>query len=192
MSFMTPQTITRATAVRLALVLTAASLTFSATAAASSIVVTATPNPSVSGATVTLTNTGVTNPEAPLASNQVYDYAEANAAPCAPTAADARTRSGGSGYITTLQIVQNPQFSFELQTPFRPIGAANTWRICAYLYTGGDDSVAPDAVGTVLLSIPPTRAQLLARALKKCHRLRSRSRRAKCVSAAKRRYAAKR
>jgi hypothetical protein len=171
---------------------TAACIASAGTASASSIAVTAEPNPTVRGATVTLTNSGYTNPAAPEASNELFDYYEPNTAACPPTAADARQRSSGSGFITTLEIVQNPTFSFSLQTSFVPAAGAHTYRICAYLYTGGDDSVAPDAVASTLLSIPPTRSELLARAIKKCHSGKSRSRRSRCVALARRHYGVKR
>ncbi len=170
---------------------TAAYVACAGTASASSIAVTAGPNPTVRGATVTLTNTGTTNPAAPEASNELFDYYEPNIAACAPTAADARQRSGGSGFITTLEIVQNPTFSFSLQTTFVPAVGVHTYRVCAYLYTGGDDSIAPDAVGSTLLSIPPTRSELLASAIKKCHKVKSRSRRSRCVRLARKHYGVK-
>ena len=187
MNPITPQTLRRATVVWAATVATGGCL--AAGAHATSIAVTASPNPATVGATVTLTNTGSTNEATPNASNLIYDYYEPNTAPCATTAANARTRSHGSGYITTLE--QNASTSFNDQTTFVPRGGSNSYRICAYLYTGGDDSVAPEAVGSTILSIPPTRAQLLARAIKKCQKNKNKARRAKCVKAAKKLYGPK-
>ncbi|MDQ6810965.1 MAG: hypothetical protein M3Z95_03580 [Actinomycetota bacterium] len=181
----------KATVAWAALVAMVGCLAGAANASASSIAVTATPNPALRGATVTLNNTGSTNPETPSAINLIYDYYEPNVAPCATTAANARDRSHGSGFITTLEIGPDPSFSFSRETTFVPVAGANTYRICAYLYSGGADSAPPDAMGTTLLSIPPTRAELLAQAIKKCHKTKSRARRAKCVAAAKKRYAPK-
>jgi len=155
-------------------------------AQAASIAVTAAPNPAHWGTTITLTNTGATNQTPTESSSLIYDYYEPNVAPCAPTAADARNRSHGDGYIATLE--QNPSAAFEDQTTFTPKSGAFSYRICAYLYSGGDDSVVPDAVASTVLTIAPTRAELVARAVKKCHK-KPRSRRAKCIRLAKRLYA---
>jgi hypothetical protein len=186
MKLITPRTVRRATVLWAAAVATGGCL--AAEAQATSIAVTASPNPATAGATVTLTNTGSTNEAMPNASNLIFDYYEPNTAPCANTAANARNRSHGSGYITTLE--QNPSASFNDQTTFVPRGGTN-YRICAYLYTGGDDSVPPDAVGSTILSITPTRAQLLARAIKKCQKKKNKAQRVKCVKAAKKLYGPK-
>jgi hypothetical protein len=139
--------------------------------------------------TVTLTNSGSTNEAMPSALSLIYDYYEPNTAPCASTAANERTRSHGEAFITTIE--QNPSPSFSDLATFIPRAGADSYRVCAYLYTGGDDSVAPEAVGTTVLSIPLTRAQLLARAIKKCTKKTNKARRAKCIKAAKRLYAPK-
>jgi hypothetical protein len=116
-----------------------------------SIAVTASPNPaSRPGASITLTNTGATNPD-PNASTLIYDYYQPGVAACATTAANERSLTHGSGFITTIE--QNTSASFSDQTSFVPVGGVR-YRICAYLYSGGDDSVAPDAIGTTLLSVP--------------------------------------
>jgi hypothetical protein len=189
MSAIAPHAMRRATVVWTALLAIGGCLVAAQGASASSIAVTASPNPAKVGATVTLTNTGSTSEATPAPSTLIYDYYEPNTAPCASTAANERTRSHGEAYITTLE--QNPSTSFNDQTTFIPRAGADSYRICAYLYTGGDDSVAPEAVGTTLLSIPPTRAQLLARAIKKCKKKTNKARRAKCVSAAKKLYGPK-
>jgi hypothetical protein len=178
--------VTRARVAWVAIAATVGCLAFSAYASASSISVVATPNPARAAGSVTLTNTGLTNPATPDASYLIYDYYAPGAAGCAPTAADARARTSGDGYINTIEL--NPAPSFSQEAVFTPTGGAVTYRICAYLYTGGGDSAVPEAVGTTLLSVPLTRAQLLARAIKKCHKTRSKTRRAKCVAAAHRRY----
>jgi hypothetical protein len=189
MNAKTPNSIRRATVAWTALLAIGGCLAAAQGASASSIAVTAAPNPATAGATVTLTNTGSTNEAMPAALSLIHDYYEPNTAPCASTAANERTRSHGDAFITTLE--QNASTSFSDQTTFIPRAGADSYRICAYLYSGGDDSVAPDAVGTTLLSIPPTRAQLLARAIKKCKKKTDKARRAKCIRAAKKLYGAK-
>ncbi len=119
----------------------------SATLASASIAVAASPNPARPGATVTLTNTGSTNPDGAL----VYDYYQPGLAACATTAANARSLTHGNGFITTLEQGQSSGFSD--QTQFVPSGGT-TYRICAYLYSGGDDSVAPDAMASTVLTVP--------------------------------------
>jgi hypothetical protein len=116
-------------------------------ASSAAIAVVASPNPARPGATVTLTNTGSTNPDGAL----IYDYYQPGVAACATTAANARSLSHGEGFITTLE--QETSSGFSDQTQFVPIGGT-TYRICAYLYSGGDDSVAPDAVASTLLTVP--------------------------------------
>ena len=117
-----------------------------------SIAVTASPNPAPRpGASITLTNTGATNPD-PNASTLIYDYYNPGTAACATTAANERSLTHGGGFITTIE--QNTSANFSDQTSFIPVGGASHYRICAYLYSGGDDSVAPDAVGTTVLNVP--------------------------------------
>lgn len=81
---------------------TAACLAGAASAAASSIEISASPNPTKAGVQVSLTNTGMR--DNPLLSTLVYDYHEPNTAPCTATAAAARERSHGDGYIATLEL----------------------------------------------------------------------------------------
>jgi hypothetical protein len=157
------------------------------TAQAAGIAVTASPNPARWGATVTLTNTGSTNQALPEALSLIYDYYEPNTLACAPTAAGARARSHGEAFITTIE--QNPSAAFSDQTTFVPRAGAFAYRLCVYLYSGGDDSVAPDASGSAILAIVPTRAQLIARAIKKCQQKASRMRRARCIKSAMKLYA---
>jgi hypothetical protein len=184
MNFGTPRSMRRAVVVWTALVATGGC--FAGAAQATSIAVTASPNPAGAGAKVTLTNTGSTTPEA---SNMIYDYYEPNLAPCAATAANERGRSHGEAFITTIE--QNSSSSFNDVTTFVPRAGASSYRVCAYLYSGGDDSVPPEAVASTILSIPPTRAQLLSRAITKCHKTKNRARRAKCIRAAKKLYGPK-
>jgi hypothetical protein len=115
--------------------------------ASATIAVAASPNPARPRASVTLTNTGSTNPDGGL----IYDYYQRGIATCATTAANARSRTHGAGFITTLEQQQSSGFSD--QTQFVPTGGT-TYRICAYLYSGGDDSVPPDAIASTLLTVP--------------------------------------
>jgi len=168
-----------------ALIMIIASMTCAAgSATASSVSVTASPNSALPGAEVTLTNVGTR--DNPLLSTVVYDYYEPNLAPCSATAAEARGRSHGNGYIATLELPE--AMTFSEQTAWVPTGGASAYRICTFLVSGGDDDAAPEAVGTTILAVPPTRAQLLARALRRCHRTHPRSRRARCMKVAQQRY----
>jgi hypothetical protein len=116
-----------------------------------SIAVIASPNPAARPrASITLTNTGATNPD-PNASTLIYDYYEPGVAACAATAANERSLTHGSGFIHTFE--QNTSANFSDVTSFVPVGGVR-YRICAYLYSGGDDSVAPDAMGTTILNVP--------------------------------------
>ena len=162
----------------------AACLAGAGSAAASSIEVSASPNPTKAGVQVTLTNTGMRDD--PLLSTLVYDYYEPNLAPCTATAAAARERSHGEGYIATLELPETAGFS--VQTFLIPARGTVAYRICAFLVSGGNDSATPDAVGTTVLQVPLTRAQQLNRALKKCHKIHSSRRRGKCVKGARKRY----
>jgi hypothetical protein len=118
-----------------------------ALASSATIAVAASPNPAQPGASVTLTNTGSTNPDGAL----IYYYYQPGVAACATTAANARSLSHGDGFITTIE--QGTSSAFSDQTQFVPV-AGTTYRICAYLYSGGDDSVAPDAIASTLLTVP--------------------------------------
>jgi hypothetical protein len=186
MSFM-PRTAKKGAIVFAATV--AASGCLAGAAQATSIAITATPNPATPGATITLTNTGATSEAMPEPSTLIYDYWEPNTAPCANTAANERNTSHGNGGLATIEQKSSP--SFNDQTSFVLKVGVHSYRIRAYIYTGGDDSVAPEAVATTLLSIPPTRAELLAAAIKKCHKKNTKARRAKCIKAAKKLYAPK-
>jgi hypothetical protein len=115
--------------------------------ASATIAVAASPSPARPGASVILTNTGSTNPDGAL----IYDYYQPGIDACATTAANARSRYHGQGYITTLE--QETSSGFSDQTQFVPTGGT-TYRVCAYLYSGGDDSAAPDAMASTLLTVP--------------------------------------
>lgn len=129
-------------------------------AGASSVTVSASPNPAVPGAQVTLTNSGTR--DNPLLSTVVYDYYEPTTASCIATASEARGRSHGDGYVATLELPET--MTFTEQTAWVPTGGATAYRICAFLVSGGDDSAAREAIGTTILQVPLTRAQLLRRA----------------------------
>jgi hypothetical protein len=81
--------------------------------------------------------------------------------------------------------------SFNDQTTFVTRPGISAYRVCAYIYTGGDDTVAPEAAATTIVNIPPTRAELLAKAVAKCHKIHKKTRRSKCLKAAKKRYGPK-
>jgi hypothetical protein len=167
-----------------------ACLVGTASASATSIAVTATPNPAKPGETITLTNTGATSTVEPEPSTLIYDYVEPGTKACANTAANERNDSGGSAAVTSIE--QKFSLSFNDQTSFVTKPGVHAYRVCAYIVTGGDDSVAPEATATVILSIPPTRAELLAKATAKCKKkYHAKARRAKCIRAAKKLYAAK-
>ena len=157
MSFM-PRTAREAAAVVAATI--AATGCLAGAAQATSIAITATPNPATPGATITLTNTGATSEALPEPTTLIYDYWEPNTAPCASTAANERNLSHGEGGVTTIEQKSSP--SFTDQTSFVSKVGVHAYRICAYIYTGGDDTAAPEAVATAILSIPPARAELLA------------------------------
>jgi hypothetical protein len=116
-------------------------------ASAASLAVTASPNPVRPGARVTLTHTG-------SGGYLILAYNFPNTQACAPTSADARQRGatlhGTQGFITTLQVPSSP---FNTQAYFVPAPGASVYRICSYLYTTGDDSQAPDALGTTFLRV---------------------------------------
>jgi len=182
--FTKDRSIRRAAPVWVVALVIAASLGGAASAAASTIEVSASPSPTTAGVQVTLTNTGMR--DNPLLSALVYDYYEPNTAPCAATAAAARERSHGAGYIATLELPETVAFS--VQTFLVPVRGATAYRVCAFLVSGGNDSATPDAVGSTVLQIPLTHAQLLARALKKCQRTHNRLRRASCIKTARKHY----
>jgi len=182
--FTNDRSISRAARVWVVALVSATCLAGAATAAASSIEVSASPNPTKAGVQVTLTNTGMR--DNPLLSTLVYDYYEPNTAPCTATAAAARARSHGNGYIATLELPEAVAFS--QQTFFVPVAGATAYRVCAFLVSGGDDSATPDAVGSTILQIPLTRAQQLSNALKKCHKTHNKARRARCVRTARGRF----
>ena len=118
----------------------AASGCLAGAAQASSIAITATPNPATPGARIVLTNTGATSEVLPEPSTLIYDYWEPNTAPCADTAANERSRSHGEAGLVTIE--QNSSSSFNDQTTFVAKLGVHSYRICAYMYTGGDDSIA--------------------------------------------------
>jgi hypothetical protein len=157
-----------------------------ASASATSIAITATPNPAKAGETITLTNTGATSTVEPEPSTLIYDYWEPGTRACASTAANERNDSGGNASVTSIEQKFSP--SFNDQTTFIPKPKVTAYRVCAYIYTGGDDSVAPEAVATTIVNIAPTRAELLAKAVTKCHKIHKKSRRKKCLKTAKKLY----
>lgn len=165
-------------------------LVTAASASATSIAVTATPNPAKGGETIILTNTGATSAAEPEPSTLIYDYWEPGTRACASTAANERDTSGGNANVKTIE--QKFSSAFNDQTSFVTKPGVYAYRVCAYIYTGGDDTVAPEAAATTILSIPPTRAELLAKAIGKCKKkYHKKARRAKCMKAAKKLYAAK-
>jgi hypothetical protein len=172
-----------------ALVAITVGLIAAGSASATSIAITATPNPAKPGETITLTNTGATSAVEPEPSTLIYDYWEPGSKACANTAANERNDSGGNATVMTIE--QKASASFNDQTTFVTKPGVHAYRVCAYIYTGGDDTVAPEAAATTVLSIPPTRAELLAKAVAKCHKIHKKTRRAKCLKAAKKAYGPK-
>jgi hypothetical protein len=168
------------------LVVIALCLVAAASASATSIAITATPNPAKAGETITLTNTGATSAVEPEPSTLIYDYWEPGTRACASTAANERATSGGNANVTTIE--QKSSVAFTDQTTFVAKPKVTAYRICAYIYTGGDDSVAPEAAATTIVNIPPTRAELLAKAVTKCHKIHKKTPRKKCLKAAKKSY----
>jgi len=164
-------------------------LVMAASASATSIAITATPNPAKAGETITLTNTGATSAVEPEPSTLIYDYWEPGTKACANTAANERNDSGGSASVTSIEQKASP--SFNDQTTFVAKAHVSSYRVCAYIYTGGDDSVMPEAVATTVVNIPPTRAELFTKAVAKCHKIHKKTRRAKCLKAAKKAYGPK-
>jgi hypothetical protein len=172
-----------------ALVIASICLIGAATASATSIAITATPNPAKAGQTITLTNTGATSAAEPEPSTLIYDYWEPGTKGCANTAANERNDSGGNATVMTIEQKFSP--SFNDQTTFVTRPGIPAYRVCAYIYTGGDDTLAPEAAATTIVNIPPTRAELLAKAVAKCHKIHKKTRRSKCLKAAKKLYGPK-